>query len=69
MKLIDKITISFIAIVLTVLICISVNEIDKLQNKTKMLEKRIQELEFDYKIYELNLQNLEENKDVQFGRK
>lgn len=68
MKLIDKIIISFIAIVLTILICMSINEIDKLQNKTKMLEQRIQELEFDYKIYELNLQNLEENKEVQFRR-
>ena len=36
--------------------------------KTKNMNNRLKDLERDYKIYELNLQNLEENKDVQFER-
>ena len=34
--------------------------------KVKDISKRVSDLERDYKIYELNLQNLEEHKDVQF---
>ena len=33
---------------------------------TNKLEDRIEKLEEDYKIYEINLNNLESNKEVQF---
>ena len=42
--------------------------INKIDNKYNELDKRLSALEVDYKIYELNLQNLEDNKEVQFGR-
>lgn len=61
MKTKDKIQVIFIMLVLVELVCITA-----LTFKLKDLYKRVNELEKDYKIYELNLQNLEENKDVQF---
>ena len=42
--------------------------INKLNNKYDELDKRLSSLEINYKIYELNLQNLEEHKEVQFAR-
>ena len=42
--------------------------INKIDNKYNELDKRLSALELDYKIYELHLQNLEDNKEVQFGR-
>jgi hypothetical protein len=38
----------------------------KVEQNINDLKKRVYELEKDYKIYEINLTNLENNKDVQF---
>lgn len=40
--------------------------IQNMNDKYNDINKRLKELEIDYKIYEINLQNLEENKEVQF---
>lgn len=61
MKMKDKVQVIFIMLVLVELVCITT-----LTFKLKDLYKRVNDLEKDYKIYELNLQNLEENKEVQF---
>lgn len=45
---------------------VSIFVINNINDKYTNLEKRIKELEVDYKIYELHLQNLEDNKEVQF---
>ena len=44
----------------------NINFLINMQQKQEKLEKRIKQLEIDYKIYELNLEQLKENKDVQF---
>jgi hypothetical protein len=40
----------------------------KVEQNINDLKKRVYELEKDYKIYEINLTNLENNKDVQFEK-
>jgi hypothetical protein len=40
----------------------------KVEQNINNLKKRVYELEKDYKIYEINLTNLENNKDVQFEK-
>jgi hypothetical protein len=40
----------------------------KVEQNVNDLKKRVYELEKDYKIYEINLTNLENNKDVQFEK-
>lgn len=40
----------------------------KIEQNINDLKKRVYELEKDYKIYEINLTNLENNKEVQFGK-
>lgn len=57
----DKLQVIFMLLTLILMACIFLLTI-----KLSLLYKRVNELEKDYKIYELNLQNLEENKEVQF---
>jgi uncharacterized protein YpmB len=40
----------------------------KVEQNINDLKKRVYGLEKDYKIYEINLTNLENNKDVQFEK-
>jgi hypothetical protein len=40
----------------------------KVEQNVNDLKKRVYRLEKDYKIYEINLTNLENNKDVQFEK-
>ena len=61
MKEKEKVEIIFMIMILLQLACII-----GLTIKLNSLYKRVSDLERDYKIYELNLQNLEENKEVQF---
>lgn len=70
MKL-DKVC-NVLAVVISVLIAIGfigyTFAIDKIIQRQDNLEERIKQLEIDYKIYELDLTQLQENQDVQFGR-
>ena len=43
--------------------------IQNLNDKYNNIDKRLKDLEKDYKIYELHLQNLEENKEVHFEQR
>lgn len=61
MKEKEKVEVIFMIMILLQLACII-----GLTIKLSSLYKRVSDLERDYKIYELNLQNLEENKEVQF---
>jgi hypothetical protein len=40
----------------------------KVEQNINDLKKRVYELEKDYKIYEINLTNLENNREVQFAQ-
>ena len=55
-----------ILIFLAIYLMNNINFLINMQQKQEKLEKRIKQLEIDYKIYELNLEQLKENKDVQF---
>ena len=57
----EKLFYTFILLVLTVVML-------KVEQNVNDLKKRVYELEKDYKIYEINLTNLENNKEVQFER-
>lgn len=57
----EKIFYTFILLVLTVIML-------KVEQNVNDLKKRVYELEKDYKIYEINLTNLENNKEVQFEK-
>lgn len=57
----EKLFYTFILLVLTVIML-------KVKQNVNDLKKRVYELEKDYKIYEINLTNLENNKEVQFER-
>ena len=57
----EKVQVIFMILALVELLCIL-----GLTMKFSAISKRVSDLERDYKIYELNLQNLEEHKDVQF---
>lgn len=61
MKTKDKIEIIFMIMILLQLACII-----GLTIRLGQVFDRLNKLESDYKIYELNLQNLEENREVQF---
>lgn len=43
--------------------------IQSINDKYNNIDKRLKDLEKDYKIYELHLQNLEDNKEVQFEQR
>ena len=55
----EKLFYTFILLVLTVVML-------KVEQNVNNLKKRVYGLEKDYKIYEINLTNLENNKEVQF---
>ena len=57
----EKLFYTFILLVLTVVML-------KVEQNVNDLKKRVYELEKDYKIYEINLTNLENNKEVQFEK-
>lgn len=57
----EKLFYTFILLVLTVIML-------KVERNVNDLKKRVYELEKDYKIYEINLTNLENNKEVQFEK-
>lgn len=57
----EKLFYTFILLVLTVIML-------KVEQNVNDLKKRVYGLEKDYKIYEINLTNLENNKEVQFGK-
>lgn len=57
----EKLFYTFILLVLTVVML-------KAEQNVNDLKKRVYELEKDYKIYEINLTNLENNKEVQFEK-
>ena len=57
----EKLFYTFILLVLTVVML-------KVEQDVNDLKKRVYELEKDYKIYEINLTNLENNKEAQFER-
>ena len=62
------IVIMIIIMIIVIANVIMIILINQLNNGYNELDKRLTALELDYKIYELNLQNLEDNKEVQFGR-
>ena len=57
----EKLFYTLILLVLTVVML-------KVEQNVNDLKKRVYDLEKDYKIYEINLTNLENNKEVQFGK-
>ena len=57
----EKLFYTFILLVLTVVML-------KVEQNVNDLKKRVYGLEKDYKIYEINLTNLENNKEVQFEK-
>ena len=57
----EKLFYTLILLVLTVVML-------KVEQNINDLKKRVYELEKDYKIYEINLTNLENNKEAQFER-
>lgn len=57
----EKLFYTFIMLVLTIIML-------KVEQNINDLKKRVYELEKDYKIYEINLNNLENNREVQFAQ-
>lgn len=66
----EKMALSLLIMGIVILIIALWNayDISKQEDKNIELEERIKQLETDYKIYEMNLSQLKENKEVQFGK-
>ena len=64
----EKMALSLLIMGIVILIIALWNayDISKQEDKNIELENRIKQLETDYKIYEMNLSQLKENKEVQF---
>lgn len=64
----DKVEVVFkfltlIELIIIIIIGIKLNTLYKVKND---LNERVKQLEIDYKIYEMNLDQLQENRGVQF---
>ena len=64
----QAILISIFFAIYGVLMIVLTNYIEEIEDANIKLEKRIFDLEKDYKIYELHLQELETNQDAHFAR-
>ena len=66
MKKIEKVLIVIILIEIAIIDTIIISNLNETIKKQKQLDKRVKQLEINYKIYELNLSELKEHKEAHF---